>query len=129
VAGVLVPGAIAYRPLAVGAGIVAAYLAAALGVSYPLRRRIGQRRWQTAHRFTLLAYALAVGHTLAAGTDAAAGWVLWPVLLSAAAVVVLTGARVVGGRRAATLARARAASAQAARAKRRRPADATAGAR
>src|SRR4051812_36486078 len=41
-AGVLVPGAMGYRPVAVGAGIVAAYLAAALGLSFPLRKRIGQ---------------------------------------------------------------------------------------
>jgi sulfoxide reductase heme-binding subunit YedZ len=129
--GVLVPGAIGYRPLAVGAGIVAAYLAAALGLSFPLRRRIGQRRWKTAHRFTLLAYALAVGHAVAAGTDVALAWVRRPVMLSAAAVLVLTALRVEGGRRAAAATRAKVAAAQAARPddRPRKPVERTAAAR
>ncbi|HMJ32592.1 MAG TPA: hypothetical protein VK501_01645 [Baekduia sp.] len=114
--GVLLPGAIDYRPLGVGLGIIAGYLAAALGLSFPLRRRIGQRRWLIAHRFTLVAYGMAVAHTLMAGTDAGSAWVFWPVLGSVAAVLALTGARVAGGRHAEALTQARVAAAKAARA-------------
>jgi sulfoxide reductase heme-binding subunit YedZ len=114
--GVLVPGVIDYRPLGVGLGIVAAYLAAALGLSFPLRRRIGRRRWLIAHRFTLVAYGMAVAHTLMAGTDAAVAWVFWPVVGSVAIVLALTGARVVGGHHAQALTEAKVAAAEAARA-------------
>lgn len=113
-AGVLVPGVIDYRPVAVALGIAAAYLAMALGLSFPLRRRIGQRRWLVAHRFTLVAYGMAVAHTLAAGTDATSAWVRWPMLVSVAAVLTLAGGRIVGGRHAAALTQARIAAAKAA---------------
>ena len=81
VAGITVPGAIGYRPLWTGLGIVGGYLAAALGLSFYFRRRIGTRLWRRAHRATIVVYALAVVHTLGAGTDAASGWLrAWLVL-------------------------------------------------
>ncbi len=98
VAGVLVPGAIGYRPLPVATGIAAAYLAATLGLSYPLRRRVGVTRWRTAHRLTVVAYALAVVHTMTAGTDAALAWVFWPTLGSAAVAALLLARRMAGAR-------------------------------
>jgi sulfoxide reductase heme-binding subunit YedZ len=114
--GVLLPGVIDYRPVGVGLGIVAGYLAVILGLSFPLRRRIGQRRWLVAHRFTLVAYGMAVAHTLVAGTDAASAWVFWPLLGSVAVALALTGARIMGGRHAEALTQAKVAAAQAARA-------------
>ncbi len=64
-----------------GLGIVAAYLAAALGLSFYFRRRIGTRLWRKAHRATIVVYALSVVHTLGAGTDAASPWLRgWLVL-------------------------------------------------
>ncbi|QEC47967.1 ferric reductase [Baekduia soli] len=109
-AGVLVPGAIGYRPLPVAAGIVAGYLAAALGLSHPLRRRIGIRRWRAAHRLTIVAYGLAIAHTITAGTDAAVGWVRWPTLAGAAAAGVLLVWRIVASRRRAVVAPGRVAA-------------------
>lgn len=81
ISGITIPGAIGYRPLWTGLGIVAGYLAAALGLSFYARRRIGTRLWRRAHRATIVVYALAVVHTLGAGTDASTVWLrAWLVL-------------------------------------------------
>jgi len=72
--GILVPGAIDYRPLWVGLGIGSGYLAAALGLSFYARKSIGPRLWRKAHRATIVVYGLAVVHTLGAGTDASTPW-------------------------------------------------------
>lgn len=74
VAGITIPGAIGYRPLWTGLGITAGYLAAALGLSFYFRKQIGVRLWRRAHRATIVVYALAVIHTLGAGTDASSPW-------------------------------------------------------
>ena len=94
-AGVLVPFAVDYRPAFTAAGIVAADLAAALGLSFYVRRRLGARRWRTAHRATPLVYVLGVVHTLGAGTDAGAPWLLGFVGLSLVAMPGLLAVRVV----------------------------------
>jgi sulfoxide reductase heme-binding subunit YedZ len=91
---VLVPFVIDYRPAYTAAGVVAAFLAAALGLSFYARRRFGTRRWRSAHRATVLVYALAVVHTLGAGTDAGAPWLRMIVLVSLAAMAALGGLRV-----------------------------------
>ncbi len=72
IAGVTVPFAIGFRPLAVAAGIVGGYLAALLGLTYYLRKRIGARLWRKAHRATVVVYALGLVHAFSAGTDASA---------------------------------------------------------
>jgi methionine sulfoxide reductase heme-binding subunit len=74
IAGIAVPFAIDYRPAFTGAGIVAGYLAAILGLSFYARRRIGGRRWRKLHRATPLVYVLALIHTLGAGSDADTSW-------------------------------------------------------
>jgi methionine sulfoxide reductase heme-binding subunit len=73
-AGLLIPFAMDHEPLYTGLGIIAAYLAALLGLSFYARRRIGARRWRSLHRLTVLVYALGVIHTLGAGSDAEAPW-------------------------------------------------------
>ncbi len=83
-AGIALPGAMAYRPLFTSLGVVAGWLAALLGLSYYARGRIGAQRWRSVHRLTAVAYGLAVVHTLGAGTDAGAPWLRWPVVGSAA---------------------------------------------
>jgi sulfoxide reductase heme-binding subunit YedZ len=93
-AGIALPGAMAYRPLFTSLGVVAGWLAALLGLSYYLRRFVGVGRWRALHRFTLAAYALAVVHTLGAGTDAGSAWLRWSLLGSAALVLVLLAVRV-----------------------------------
>ena len=69
IAVVLVPGLAPWRPLAVSAGVVAAWLMLALASSFHVRRRITQRRWRLIHYAGFAAFALALGHGLTAGTD------------------------------------------------------------
>ena len=100
---IAVPFAIDYRPVFTGLGIVGGYVALALGLSYYFRQRIGIARWKRVHRFAIAGWALSVLHTLGAGTDAAEGWLLWPVVASSAVVALLFVARMseVGMRRKA----------------------------
>ena len=65
---IAVPFVMDREPVWTGLGIIAGYLAAALGLSFYVRDRIGHRRWRKLHRLTLLVYVLGVAHTLGAGT-------------------------------------------------------------
>jgi methionine sulfoxide reductase heme-binding subunit len=67
---VVVPFTLGYRPLWTGLGVLAAWAAAGLGLSFYARRRFGARRWRALHRLVPIAYALAVVHVLGAGSDA-----------------------------------------------------------
>jgi len=87
--GVLVPFTMDHEPLFTGLGVIAAYLAALLGLSYYARRRIGTKRWRSLHRLTLLVYVLAVVHTLGAGTDAATPWLRAIMLVTGAPILFL----------------------------------------
>jgi predicted ferric reductase len=60
-----------YRPLAVGLGQVGFYLLALVGLSFYVRRLIGQRFWRAIHYLSFGVYVLALAHGLAAGTDTA----------------------------------------------------------
>src|SRR5215211_6170679 len=55
-------------------GIVAGWAMVVLGLSAYARRRIGERRWRTLHRFTALAWLAGLGHSLGEGTDAGQAW-------------------------------------------------------
>ena len=77
VAGVTVPFAMGFRTLFTGLGVVAAYMAALLGLSFYARKRIGARLWRKAHRATVLVYVLGLVHALGAGSDASAPWFRW----------------------------------------------------
>jgi sulfoxide reductase heme-binding subunit YedZ len=88
-AGIAIPLASAYRPFAVALGVVAAYLAALLGLSFYARRRIGPRLWRKLHVGTLGVYALSLAHTLTAGTDAGTKWLLGLLAATAAPVAAL----------------------------------------
>jgi sulfoxide reductase heme-binding subunit YedZ len=70
-AGIAVPFVMDYRPVYTGLGIVAGYLAAALGLSFYARKRIGAKLWRKLHRATIAVYVLAVIHVLGAGSDVA----------------------------------------------------------
>jgi sulfoxide reductase heme-binding subunit YedZ len=74
VLGLVVPGRIAYRPVWTGAGVVAAELAVAIYVSFPLRKRIGVRAWRRLHWLTYAVFAAATLHGLLAGSDSGAHW-------------------------------------------------------
>jgi methionine sulfoxide reductase heme-binding subunit len=106
-AGIAVPFVMSYRPLFTGLGIVAGYLAAALGLSFYARRRIGPKLWRKLHRATIVVYALAVVHTLGAGTDATQAWLRWAMAITGAPILYLLTLRLLpqrprGERRART---------------------------
>jgi sulfoxide reductase heme-binding subunit YedZ len=86
-AGIAVPFVMDYRPVYTGLGIVAGYLAAALGLSFYARKRIGAKLWRKLHRATIAVYVLAVIHTLGAGSDVA--WVRPAMLITGAPILYL----------------------------------------
>jgi sulfoxide reductase heme-binding subunit YedZ len=87
--GLLVPFTMSYRPEFTGLGIIAAYLAAILGLSFYVRRRVGTKRWRSLHRLTLLVYVLGVIHVLGAGTDASTPWLQAILLVTGAPILFL----------------------------------------
>jgi methionine sulfoxide reductase heme-binding subunit len=97
-AGISVPFAMSYRPLATGLGIIAGYLAALLGLSFYARRRIGTRLWRRAHRLTVLVWAMAAVHALTAGTDASTPWMRAILIASSVPIASLFAARMLSGR-------------------------------
>lgn len=99
--GITVPFAMSYRPAFTGLGIIAGYLSALLGLSFYARRRIGTKLWRKLHRFTIVAYGLAVVHTLGAGTDASTPWLRTAMLVTGAPIVFLFLRRVLPGERRA----------------------------
>lgn len=108
ITGVFVPFTMAYRPLWTGLGIIAGFLAALLGLTYYARRRLGARRWRSAHRFIVLVYVLGVAHALGAGSDAAGPWLTAVVIASAVPIAVLLVLRYKPGSRRPSRAPARA---------------------
>ncbi len=74
IAGIAVPFAMDHEPLFTGLGIIGGYLAAILGLTFYIRRRIGTRRWRNLHRLTPLVYVLGVVHTIGSGSDAGTAW-------------------------------------------------------
>jgi sulfoxide reductase heme-binding subunit YedZ len=83
IAGIAVPFVMDHEPLFTGLGIVGGYLAAVLGLTFYIRRRIGTRRWRNLHRLTPLVYVLGVVHTIGSGSDAGTVWMT--------AILVATG--------------------------------------
>ena len=102
--GILVPFTMSHRPAFTGLGILGFYLAALLGLSFYVRRRIGPRLWRKLHKVTIAVYLMAVVHTLGAGSDAATPWLRTAMLVTGAPILFLFLARVIGPapRRAAT---------------------------
>lgn len=84
---IAIPFTMDYRPFYSGLGIVAGWAALFLGLSFYARRFIGNKRWRSIHRATIVVWALAVVHTLGAGTDAGSVWLQ--------AIIVVTGLPIV----------------------------------
>lgn len=91
---VLVPGAAPWRPIAVAAGVVTAWLMLTLALSFRARRRIGQRYWRLLHYASFAGFALGLGHALSVGTDVRGGMGVILVGLAAGPVLWLTFARI-----------------------------------
>ena len=100
-AGVAIPFEIGLHRFAIGLGIVAAYLALLLGVSFYFRRRIGPRLWRQAHRATIAVYVLGLVHALGAGSDTGSPLFLAWAVGSAIPISVLFVYRLGASRRSA----------------------------
>jgi methionine sulfoxide reductase heme-binding subunit len=91
---VVVPGLAPWRPLAVGSGVVAGWLALTLATSFHVRRRIGQKRWRLLHYASFAAFILAVGHAINVGTDLQGARGLFFAAVALAPVLWLVFARI-----------------------------------
>ena len=91
----LVPGASGWRPLAVALGVVAAWGIAVVGLSFYVKRFIGQRVWRSLHFGAFGVFVAATAHGVLAGSDTRHPAVLGLYLASGIAVLVLLAARVV----------------------------------
>jgi methionine sulfoxide reductase heme-binding subunit len=89
IAGIAVPFVIDHEPVFTGLGIIGGYIAAILGLTFYLRRRIGTRRWRNLHRLTPVVYVLGVIHTLGSGTDAGQPWLLAILLATGTPILYL----------------------------------------
>jgi sulfoxide reductase heme-binding subunit YedZ len=89
----LIPFTSPYRPLAVGLGVCAAELVAAVGITNALRGRIPYRAWRKLHYLTLPAWLLASLHVVLAGTDRADPWFAALAAGSVSAVAFAAAAR------------------------------------
>lgn len=70
----VVPFTSSYRPVAVGLGVVAAELLAAVGLANALRAELPYRIWRAVHYVTFAVWGLATLHAILAGTDRADPW-------------------------------------------------------
>jgi DMSO/TMAO reductase YedYZ heme-binding membrane subunit len=94
IAGVAVPFAAAYRPLATGLGVIAFYLCLMFAGSFYVRRRIGPRRWRALHTGAAVAWALATVHAITSGSDAGTMVMRVAMAMTVAAVVAIVAVRV-----------------------------------
>ena len=86
---ITVPFSASYDTLATSIGIVAGWGMVILGLAYYARGRIGPARWRAIHRFTAVAWLMALVHTFAEGTDTGKLWFIALVGLTAAPALVL----------------------------------------
>jgi sulfoxide reductase heme-binding subunit YedZ len=98
VTGVAVPFAMSFKTAFTGLGIIGGYLAALLGLSYYVRRRIGAKLWRKAHRATVVVWLLGLVHALGAGSDASAVWFRWWVIVTTPVIGGLVVYRVLSAR-------------------------------
>ena len=92
-ADITIPFVFDFEPLWTGAGVIGGWTLVALGLSYYARTRIGVQRWRTLHRFTALAWLLAIGHSLGAGADADRWWFLAACAIAVGPTLVLLVSR------------------------------------
>ncbi len=97
----LVPGTSPWRPIAVSAGVVTAWLMLLLATSFHVRRRMGQRRWRLLHYAGFAGFACGLGHLLTVGTDVRGTTGFVVAVLAAGPVIWLTFARILMPRTAA----------------------------
>jgi sulfoxide reductase heme-binding subunit YedZ len=104
---VLVPFTSGWRPLAVGAGVIAMWMLVAVEVTSLAMKRLPKALWRAVHLSSHLAAVLATVHALTAGTDAGHPAVVATAVVAVAAATFLLTYRAVGpGRAGARTARA-----------------------
>jgi DMSO/TMAO reductase YedYZ heme-binding membrane subunit len=92
----LVPFSTSYRPFAVGLGVAAAELMAAIGITNHYRKRLPYMLWRRVHYLTLVVWLGASAHGVLAGTDRQDAWFLALVTLAACAVTLAFLVRISG---------------------------------
>ncbi len=103
---VLIPFSIPTHRFWTGIGVLGGWLAAIITLSFYVRRWIGNSAWRKLHKLTFAVFVLGVLHTIGAGSDAHATWLLLPILASTAVVVTLTAVRAAEASRKAAAAAA-----------------------
>jgi sulfoxide reductase heme-binding subunit YedZ len=98
VADLTIPFVSGYQRVWTTIGIVAGWGLLVLGLSYYARARIGVQRWRSLHRFTVLAWALGVVHSIGEGTDSGTAWFLAMAAIAVLPPAALFLARVAGVR-------------------------------
>jgi sulfoxide reductase heme-binding subunit YedZ len=91
--GIAIPFVMSHAQFWTGLGVIGGWAAALLGLTFYVRRWIGPKLWRQMHRWTLAVYALAVVHTLGAGTDAHSFWLLVIVIATVAPLAVMAAIR------------------------------------
>ncbi len=91
---VLLPFASSYEPVAVALGQWALWLSVLLIVSFYVRRQMGPKHWRRLHYASFLAYVLALGHAILAGTDTQHLGVSAGYVVTAGVVALLVGYRI-----------------------------------
>ncbi len=76
IVGISVPFAMAKQSVWTGIGIIGGWLMAIFTLSFYVRKWITTPVWRWLHRWTLLAYLLAVVHTIGSGSDASSPWMI-----------------------------------------------------
>jgi sulfoxide reductase heme-binding subunit YedZ len=90
---VVIPFTSSYRPLAVGLGVTAAELMAAVGITNHYKRQLPYRVWRRVHYLTLAVWLLASVHAVLAGSDRSDPWFAGVVAGAAAAVLLASATR------------------------------------
>jgi sulfoxide reductase heme-binding subunit YedZ len=85
----LLPFGSSWKPVPMALGVIALYLVVALIATSLLRKHLGQRAWRVVHWTSYLMWPLALAHTVTAGTDALAPWML---AVEAVCLAIVAGA-------------------------------------
>lgn len=100
---VLVPFASSYEPMLVAAGQIGLWLTLIVGLSYLVRRQLGQRRWRTLHYLSFVAYLVALAHAAFLGTSSQYLAVQLMYVITAAPVFFLSFYRLFAARQRAAV--------------------------
>lgn len=90
----IIPFQMSYRPIMTGLGIIAAWVAAIVGLSFYARRYIGAKRWRSLHKLSALVWVGAVVHAIGAGTDSGQLWMQAIMLITGIPILILLAMRI-----------------------------------